>query len=64
MVNEENVSEIKQPPAPKHVHKPEHWPSSGSGYAICECGASIRVKNGYPEGGWHTCALCTHDFGR
>lgn len=46
--------------AEKHKHAIKHWPqtSSGSGYAVCECGATIAIVNGRPIGTWHECKLC------
>lgn len=46
-----------------HTHEIQHEPSSGSGYAVCDCGATIQIRNGRPIGDWHTCALCTHSYG-
>lgn len=41
-----------------HEHFASHLPNSGTGVAICECGASRRVENFKPVEPWHTCALC------
>lgn len=46
-----------------HQHAAESLPQSGSGYAVCSCGATQRIENGRPIGKWHTCALCTHAWG-
>lgn len=41
-------------------HEIKHRPATGTGYGVCECGATIRMKNGAAVGTWHTCGLCTH----
>jgi len=46
-----------------HLHAPEHMPSSGTGVAVCGCGASARVLAGKIVDGWHTCPVCTHAYG-
>lgn len=42
----------------EHVHDCEHMPKSGTGVAVCSCGATRNVVNGNMVGEWHTCALC------
>lgn len=42
-----------------HVHEPAHTPASGTGVAVCDCGATVRVVNGKPVENWHTCPVCT-----
>jgi hypothetical protein len=41
-----------------HKHAPSHHPPSGTGYLVCDCGATRRIENGLPVGDWHTCPLC------
>ncbi len=33
-------------------------PQTGTGYGVCECGATLRIENWKPNGAWHSCALC------
>lgn len=40
------------------MHEPKHSPATGTGWQVCECGATRRIENGYPVGSWHTCKLC------
>lgn len=40
------------------THEAVHWPPSGTGYAVCRCGATLRVERGQPVGRWHVCKLC------
>lgn len=40
------------------THTPKHVPASGTGYQVCECGATRRVDNGVPEKYWHECNRC------
>ena len=42
------------------AHTILHWPKTknGNGYAVCECGATIQIKNGKPVGVWHACLSC------
>lgn len=46
-----------------HVHRAQHMPASGTGVAVCDCGASARVAAGKLVDGWHTCPICTHAYG-
>lgn len=46
-----------------HVHAIRHMPSTGTGWATCDCGATIRIEVGRPVGSWHTCELCTAPWG-
>lgn len=46
-----------------HVHRAQHMPASGTGVAVCDCGASARVVAGKLAEGWHTCPICTHAYG-
>lgn len=43
-----------------HVHEVKHHPTTqdGTGYQVCDCGATRRVVCGQPKGDWHACALC------
>lgn len=51
-------------PAPStHLHAPAHLPPSGTGWAVCECGATLRVEQGKPVGDWHACPVCSHEAG-
>ena len=43
-----------------HIHEIEHRPLSGTGYAVCSCGATQRVENGKTFGEWHACCLCVN----
>jgi hypothetical protein len=44
----------------EHRHEIKHWPSEGTGYGVCECGATIRVTHGKEVGEWHACPLCVY----
>lgn len=46
-----------------HSHTILYMPQSGTGWATCECGATLRVESGRPFGSWHTCKLCTASWG-
>lgn len=46
-----------------HLHAPAHMPQSGTGVAVCDCGATARVSAGKILDGWHTCPVCTHAYG-
>ena len=46
-----------------HQHSAWHMPPSGTGYAVCECGATLRVESFKPQGEWHSCPLCVARFG-
>lgn len=41
------------------THTVQHHAYNGNGYEVCACGATRFVVHGKPEGGWHTCPLCT-----
>jgi hypothetical protein len=51
-------------PDVRHVCEPDHTPASGTGYQVCRCGATRRLDNGRPFGGWHACALCVAGYGQ
>jgi hypothetical protein len=42
----------------EHSHAPKHCPLGGTGYQVCECGATRRASNGQVAGDWHACSLC------
>lgn len=44
-----------------HVHEPAYWPLSGTGTAVCDCGATIRMEAGATKGDWHACSLCSNE---
>lgn len=48
-------------PVTPHVHAIQHYPQGSKGWAVCECGATIRFENGTPVGQWHACATCVKD---
>ena len=39
----------------QHEHAISHMPTSGTGIAVCECGATMRVVMGKPTEPWHGC---------
>lgn len=41
-----------------HEHTVAHMPLTGTGIAVCECGATMRVVMGKPTEPWHCCPLC------
>lgn len=45
-----------------HEHSASHLPPSGTGVAVCECGATQRVEAGKPAEPWHACPLCVAAF--
>lgn len=45
----------------RHEHAASHIPMTGTGIAVCECGATRRVENGKPIEEWHACPLCVAD---
>lgn len=47
----------------EHRHSVFHMPPSGTGYAVCECGATMRVESFNPKGEWHSCPLCVARHG-
>ena len=49
-----------------HKHAAEHTSIGESrNLEICDCGASRYTdKQGKPTEPWHTCVLCTHEYGR
>ena len=46
----------------KHEHAVSHMPTSGTGIAVCECGATMRVVMGKPTEPWHGCPLCCINY--
>lgn len=42
----------------RHDHAVSHMPTSGTGIAVCECGATMRVVMGKSTEPWHSCRLC------
>lgn len=44
-----------------HVHTINVMPNCPTGYAVCECGATLRIENGWSVGDWHACALCSSE---
>lgn len=40
------------------MHTPKHTPATGTGFQVCECGATRRIEAGVIKGGWHVCKLC------
>lgn len=46
-----------------HQHSIVHMPPSGTGYAVCDCGATLRVESFKPRGDWHSCPLCVARHG-
>ena len=44
-----------------HTHGPEHRPKGGTGWQVCECGATRREENGCAIGPWHVCSVCVPD---
>lgn len=44
----------------KHKHDPKHFPPSGTGYQVCDCGATRRVIDGISKDSWHVCKLCVN----
>lgn len=55
------TGEVKTSKPGTHVHAVKDWPntSSGGGYGVCECGATIAVYHGKTTGEWHACAKCS-----
>lgn len=47
-----------------HGHKADHLPPSGTGWAVCECGATARVEKATVIGPWHVCELCVPIAGK
>lgn len=45
-----------------HEHAVSHMPLSGTGIAVCECGATRRVEQGKATEEWHACPLCVARF--
>lgn len=45
-----------------HEHSIQHMPSSGTGQAFCDCGASMRVVMFKPTEPWHGCPLCCINY--
>lgn len=45
-----------------HNHEIEHLPRDGWGWAVCSCGATIRIEGGHPIGAWHVCTLCISEL--
>lgn len=41
-----------------HKHESKHFPTTGTGFAVCKCGATIRVEKAKIVGTWHSCSLC------
>lgn len=39
-------------------HQVKFAPPDGTGYQVCECGATRRVVCGIVVGAWHVCKLC------
>ena len=46
-----------------HEHTASHLPPSGTGYVVCECGATARCELGRVVSGWHACELCVQRDG-
>lgn len=46
-----------------HEHSPSHLPANGTGYAVCECGATARCEVGKVVSDWHVCPLCVQRDG-
>lgn len=42
----------------RHDHKVHYMPLTGTGIAVCECGATRRMEQGKATEEWHACALC------
>lgn len=42
----------------RHEHVVSHMPLTGTGVAVCECGATRRVEQGKAIEEWHACPLC------
>lgn len=42
----------------RHEHAVSHMPLTGTGIAVCECGATRRVEQGKAVEDWHSCPLC------
>ena len=51
---------MNHPTAKPTKHRPAYFPSSGTGYQCCACGATRHVRANIPTESWHTCVLCTH----
>ena len=46
----------------QHEHAISHMPTSGTGIAVCDCGATMRVVMGKPTEPWHGCPLCCINY--
>lgn len=46
----------------RHEHAISHMPTSGTGQAFCDCGASMRVVMFKPTEPWHGCPLCCINY--
>ena len=42
----------------EHAHAVLHPPKTGTGWGVCECGATVQVVNGVQVGDWHACYRC------
>jgi len=48
---------------PDHEHSQVYYPASGTGYEVCECGATRRVENHKPVTPWNAWEPAWHNPG-